>query len=48
MLRNSLQPVSSGATTPEQVRQNAAAGSVFVPAAEQNAQIEALFPVPRA
>ncbi|MHA3724405.1 aldo/keto reductase [Leucobacter sp. HY1910] len=40
--------VIAGATTPEQVRQNAAAGSVFVPAAEQNAQIEALFPVPRA
>ena len=40
--------VIAGATTPEQVRQNAAAGEVFVPSAEQNAQIAALFPVPRA
>ncbi|MHA3684699.1 aldo/keto reductase [Leucobacter sp. HY1908] len=38
--------VIAGATTPEQVRQNAAAGSVFVPSVAQNAQIEALFPVP--
>lgn len=40
--------VIAGATTPEQVRQNAAAGSAFVPSAEQRASIEALFPVPAA
>ncbi|KUF06912.1 aldo/keto reductase [Leucobacter sp. G161] len=43
------EPISSviaGATTPEQVRQNAAAGSAFVPTPEQRAQIEELFPVP--
>lgn len=42
------EPVSSviaGATKPEQVRQNAAAGEAFRPDAEQCAQIEALFPV---
>ena len=43
------EPISSviaGATTPEQVRQNAAAGEAFRPTPEQIAQIEALFPVP--
>lgn len=40
--------VIAGATTPEQVRQNAAAGSAFQPTAGQRAQIEALFPVPAA
>lgn len=42
-------PVSSviaGATTPEQIRQNAAAGEAFRPTAEQRAQIDQLFPVP--
>lgn len=45
------EPISSviaGATTPEQVRQNAAAGAAFRPTPEQRAQIEALFPVPAA
>lgn len=39
--------VIAGATTPDQVRQNAAAGGAFVPTSEQNEQIETLFPVPR-
>ena len=39
--------VIAGATTPDQVRQNAAAGAVFAPTSEQNAQIETLFPLPR-
>ena len=42
-------PISSviaGATTPEQVRQNAAAGEAFRPTPAQIADIEALFPVP--
>lgn len=38
--------VISGATTPEQVQQNAAVGEAFRPDAEQRARIEALFPVP--
>lgn len=38
--------VIAGATKPEQVRQNAAAGSAFSPSAEQQAQIDELFPVP--
>lgn len=38
--------VISGATTPEQVRQNAAAGEAFRPDPEQRAQIEQLFPIP--
>lgn len=38
--------VISGATTPEQVRENAAIGEVFTPTPEQRAAIEALFPVP--
>lgn len=37
--------VIAGATSPEQVRQNAAAGDRFVPTSEQNRQIEALFPI---
>lgn len=43
------EPISSviaGATTPDQVRQNAAAGQKFRPTTEQRPQIEALFPVP--
>ena len=40
--------VIAGATTPEQVTQNAAAGEAFRPNPEQIAEIEALFPVPRA
>lgn len=41
--------VIAGATTPEQVRQNAAAGEdPFVPDAEQTALIDALFPPPSA
>ena len=39
--------VIAGATTPEQVRQNAVAGIRFTPTSEQYAQIEALFPIPR-
>lgn len=42
-------PISSviaGATTPDQIRQNAAAGEAFRPTTEQRAQIEQLFPVP--
>lgn len=39
--------VIAGATTPEQVRQNAAAGVAFTPTSEQRGQIEALFPIPR-
>ena len=38
--------VIAGATSPEQVRQNAAAGERFSPDADQTAQIEALFPIP--
>ena len=38
--------VIAGATTPEQVRQNAAAGEAFRPDAAQCAAIEAIFPVP--
>lgn len=38
--------VIAGATTPEQVAQNAVAGMAFRPSAEQRAEIEALFPVP--
>lgn len=43
------EPVASviaGATTPEQVAQNAAAGDAFRPSAEQRAAIDALFPAP--
>lgn len=40
--------VIAGATTPEQVRQNAAAGEAFRPTPEQCAEIEAIFPVPAA
>lgn len=40
--------VIAGATTPEQVRQNAAAGEAFRPSDEQRAKIDALFPVPAA
>lgn len=39
--------VIAGATTPEQVRQNALEGTRFAPTSEQRAQIEALFPIPR-
>lgn len=39
--------VIAGATTPEQVQQNAIAGERFRPDAAQRAQIEALFPVPQ-
>lgn len=39
--------VIAGASTAEQIRQNAAAGNVFIPTSEQNKQIEALFPLPR-
>lgn len=38
--------VISGATTPEQVRENAAVGEKFRPSDAQRAEIEALFPVP--
>lgn len=37
--------VIAGATTPDQVRQNAAAGSAFTPTQEQRNEIERLFPV---
>ncbi len=37
--------VIAGATTPEQVRQNVAAGSSFTPTFEQRTQIEKIFPV---
>jgi len=45
------EPISSviaGATTPEQIAQNAVDGVAFTPDAAQIAQIEALFPVPAA
>lgn len=38
--------VIAGATTPEQIRQNAAAGERFDPSPEQAARIEAIFPIP--
>lgn len=38
--------VIAGATTPEQVRQNVAAGERWVPEPGQARQIEALFPIP--
>lgn len=38
--------VIAGATTPDQVAQNAAAGDAFRPTAEQRAAIDALFPPP--
>lgn len=41
-----ISSVISGATTPEQVRENAAVGESFTPTPEQRAAIEALFPVP--
>lgn len=40
--------VIAGATTPDQVRQNATAGETFAPDASQRAAIDALFPIPTA
>jgi aryl-alcohol dehydrogenase-like predicted oxidoreductase len=43
--RPSLSSVIAGATTPEQVRSNAAAATAWSPSAEDLAQIDALFPL---
>jgi len=40
-----LSSVIAGATTPEQVRQNAAASSAWTPSFEEAAEIDALFPL---
>jgi aryl-alcohol dehydrogenase-like predicted oxidoreductase len=44
--RPGLSSVISGATTPAQVRANAAAGSAWTPTAEDLTEIDALFPPP--
>lgn len=46
LAQEGLTSVIAGATSPEQVRANAAAGSAYTPTAEDLAAIDALFPLP--
>jgi aryl-alcohol dehydrogenase-like predicted oxidoreductase len=46
LARPALASVIAGATSPEQVRSNAAAASAWTPTADDLAQIDALFPLP--
>lgn len=46
LARPSLSSVIAGATSPEQVRSNAAAATAWTPSADEVAAIDALFPLP--
>ncbi|MDN3497490.1 aldo/keto reductase [Planococcus sp. APC 4015] len=46
LARPSLSSVIAGATSPEQVRANAAAASAWTPSADELAALDALFPLP--